>query len=441
MANVRFYLNGKNNHSLIFARFNFNYYEIDSTGGKKYKSFKYSTGETINPNYWNKKTQRAKENSKFPQYPEFNQRLNDIENIIKNVFRQFLNDGKGNELTPELLKQAVRGQLKQDNKIILPLRNKGFLQFIERVIIDSRNGTRLVGTKGTRITEGTINSYNATCKNLLAYETDNKKTLKLSDITLDFYRKFVKYLNDKNRAVNTIGVHIKNIKLFMKIAVEMGLTDNREFEKKEFAKIEAEAQTIYLNETELKQIYDYDFRNNKKLDTVRDIFIIGCYTGLRFSDLQQLRKEHFTKDTINIRTIKTGDTVVIPLHWTVREICKKYDYNLPRVISNQKMNEYIKKIGELAGIKEKILITETRGGLKAEKRINKYELITVHTARRTFSTNMYKNDIPILRIMAITGHRTETAFLKYIKITPEENAQTLSKHPFFNQSKLLKVAN
>lgn len=451
MAKVRFYLkDSAKRETSIFARLSFNYYETNENGNKVFKQLKYATGETINPKYWecikvvnertgkkiNKYTGRAINSKDFPTHPEFNQRLKDIENAILNVYRQMLNDKKGNELTPETLRDKVNEYLNKENQTVKPVSNiTPFTKFIQIIINESKAG-ELTTKEGTRIKPKTIVSYNATLNTLTDYETDKKKKLKFSDITIDFYNKFVKFLNDKNRAVNTIGGHIKNIKLFMKFANDRGLTDNKDFQKKEFAKISEETDTIYLNETELLKIYNKDFSNSKKLDTVRDIFIIGCYTGLRFSDLKQLRKEHFNDNTIKITTIKTGETVVIPLHWTVKEIFNKYEYTLPRVISNQKFNEYLKKVGEKSEINDIVIISETRGGLRYDKKIKKYDLITVHTARRSFATNMYLNDIPAISIMKITGHRTEKSFLKYIKVTPEENANKLLKHPFFSQSHL-----
>jgi integrase len=437
MAKVRFYLkDSAKNETAIFARLSYNYYETNNNGNKEFKQLKYSTGETIPPKFWDKKNHCVRETSEFPTYPEFNQRLNDISNAILNVYRKMINDGQGDELTPETLRNKVNELLNKENKAVKPISNKtGFVDFIKIIIAESTTGERTT-ENGTRIKPRTLLSYGTTLNTLTAYETKKKLKLKFSDITMEFYNKFKKYLNDKNRAVNTIGGHIKNIKVFMKIANDRGLTENKEYQKRDFKKIDEETQTIYLDETELLKIYNKDFSNDRKLETVRDIFIIGCYTGLRFSDLRQLRKEHFSENTITITTEKTGEPVVIPLHWTVREIFKKYEYSLPRVISNQKFNEYLKTIGDKSEINDDVIISETRGGMRFDTTVKKHTLISVHTARRSFATNMFLNDIPTLSIMKITGHRTEKTFLKYIKITPEENANKLLKHPFFSQSHL-----
>ena len=196
-----------------------------------------------------------------------------------------------------------------------------------------------------------------------------------------------------------------------------------------------------MNESELKRIYQLDLSNQKKYENVRDVFIIGCYTGLRFSDLKQLQKEHFNfeNNIIKIESKKTGKTVVIPLHSTVKEIFNKYGYNLPRVISNQKMNDYLKHISKHAQINDIVEHSRTQGGLKRKVNLYKYELVTVHTARRSFATNSFISGIPAISIMKITGHKTEKSFLKYIKISDEENAKLMMKHSFFNQSNLIAI--
>lgn len=436
MANVKFYLKDPNSdNSLIYARVSFGFSKIDQkTGNKKYKSIKVYTKEKINPKFWNSSTGRVRANC--PGYGEYNVWLNRMASAIPEMFRKIKNDGRFDELNPITIRTQIKDLLfpntVESGEPVQPIEQEVFfLEFIRTVIEESRSGERTHYKTGKRIQERTILSYKTTLNNLNKYETDKKKKLRFSDINLKFYNEYLTYLNDKNFAPNTIGGHIKNIKSFMKIAYERGLTESREYER--FQTISEESQSIYLNETELLKIYELDLSKNKRLEQVRDFFIIGCYTGLRFSDLKQLRKEHFKQNTIELTTIKTQQRVVIPRHWMVTEIYNKYEYHLPRVISNQKMNEYLKELGQIAEINETVVNTKTKGGLRFDQALKKYELITVHTARRSFATNMYKNDIPTLSIMAITGHTTERAFLKYIKVSPEENASKLITHPFFHK--------
>ena len=164
------------------------------------------------------------------------------------------------------------------------------------------------------------------------------------------------------------------------------------------------------------------------------MFVLSCYTGLRYSDLIQLSNanliDKYTK--LKIKTEKTGELVIIPLNKYLREILKKHDGLPSYSISNQKMNEYLKELAKMVELDENILLSSTKGGIKKEGNFKKHELVTVHTARRSFATNAYLMDVPSISIMKITGHRTEKAFLKYIKISQEDNANKLINHPFFN---------
>ena len=134
---------------------------------------------------------------------------------------------------------------------------------------------------------------------------------------------------------------------------------------------------------------------------------------------------------INILTQKTSTKVVIPLNPIVINILKKYDGFIPAPLSNQKMNQYLKVIGELAGLTSKISITRTKGGIKTKTAIPKYNLIHTHSCRKSFATNAFLAGVPTLAIMKITGHTTENQFLKYVKISEEENANNLINHKFF----------
>jgi integrase len=219
----------------------------------------------------------------------------------------------------------------------------------------------------------------------------------------------------------------------MNEAVERNLTTNIQFRHRRFKGMEENSESIYLTVEELKKIHDLDLSDNQRLNRVKDLFIIGCYTGLRFSDLIQLRDENLIDNyrKAKVKTEKTGALVIIPLHKYIREILKKHNGVPLQVISNQKMNEYLKELGEKAEINEDVTFTLTKGGKLVSETFKKYDLITVHTARRSFATNAYLNGVPTISIMKITGHKTEKTFLKYIRISQEDNANKLLDHPFF----------
>ncbi|UUW09777.1 site-specific integrase [Flavobacterium plurextorum] len=385
----------------------------------QYSRFKYSTGEHINPKFWNPKNQRAKETKQFPEYPEFNTRLDKIQNGINNVFRKLLNDGIQPNNT--ILKEELKNQLSDH---ILKPKKQTFIEFIDKYINESKSNKR----------EGTIKVYNTTFKYLKEYAS-KQKTIDFENITLEFYNNYTAFLyQEHSLSANTVGKHIKTIKSFMNEATERGINENLEFRKKKFKTIREEADTVYLSIKELKDFEKLKLSASPSLEKARDLFLIGCYTGLRFSDFTQIKPENINleKSMLLIRTQKTSERVAIPLHKTVKAIMKKYNYNLPAAFTNQVMNTHIKTIASLAGLKGETETTITRGGNIEKSASPKFKLISTHTARRSFATNIYLAGVPTISIMKITGHKTERSFMAYIRISQEENADKLLTHPFFN---------
>lgn len=379
------------------------------------RRLKYSIGYKVHPNNWNEAEQRAKQIKSIP-YTQINGRIKTLAGLVDKEYLQLINNNI--VPTPEKLKIPLDDFLNKNSKE----ESLSFLKFIEEFINTSQ---KKVNTK---------KQYKTTLMWLIKYKSFIKKDIDFSDIDLNFYNDFILFLKSNNYGLNSIGTLIKNIKVFMNEAVERELTSNLQFKNKRFKIMEEESENIYLTQQEIKSLYELDLSNNKRLEKVRDLFIIGCYTGLRFSDLVQMREENLidNKTKVRIKTEKTGETIVVPLHTYIKEILEKNGGIIPEVISNQKMNQYLKELGKLGNINEDVLITSTKGGVKKTEVFKKYELITVHTARRSFATNAYLNDIPSISIMKITGHRTENSFLKYIKISQEDNANKLSNHPFFN---------
>jgi site-specific recombinase XerD len=388
---------------------------------------KISTGEKIDPKFWDKSNRKAKVTQRFSEGKNLNTRLrNHRENVLM-IANQHI--GKNHKLIVDILKREIKQAIAPD-----PVREPvkmTFIKCIEECITGTNRAPR------TKL------SYGTTLGILKKYEGYIKRELSFEDINMAFYDDFQRYCENVKRvendvtfygyAKNTFGDHIKKVKVFMGYALDRGYTTCRGHLNPKFKAVEETPETIYLNDDELENLYKKDLSKNTKLDRVRDLFLIACRTGLRYSDLSQLTSEKFIDDgaLLQVKTIKTGELVVIPLHWTVREIMDKYNGKPPRSLSNQKMNVYLKELGEVAGINDKITVTKTKGALSTEKALPKYELMTVHTARRSFATNMYLAKFPPISIMKITGHKTERAFMKYIKITQKQNADFLKNDPYF----------
>jgi integrase len=181
-----------------------------------------------------------------------------------------------------------------------------------------------------------------------------------------------------------------------------------------------------LNEKELETIFKLDLQDFPMLDNARDLFLIGCWTGLRYSDFSRLKLENIDGEYIKIETKKTGETVIIWMHPVIMKILKKHNGEMPHTISLQKLNTYIKEFCKLIPMFDTdIEIIKTIGGEKTKQTFKKYEKITTHTARRSFASNMYHRKMKTYDIMKITGHNTERTFLNYVKITPKEHAEKM----------------
>lgn len=416
MASIKFYLKNKNEElTSLFMRVNYGAFELVE-GKKRYRPLKYYINESIEPKFWNIKEGRAFKRNSFPQHPEFNTRLENIENDVLNIIRRLQNDNI--ELTEATIREEIDKLLNKGEQIekTAPIE---LMEFINNFITNCNRS------------EGTKKSYRRVEKDLNEFKY---KTLTFKDITLDFHSKLLSFYQKKNYSPNTIGTRIKVIKTFMNEAYERDLHTNLDFRKKAFDKPSEETKAIYLNKQELSTIKELDLSNNKTLDNVRDWFLIGANTGLRVSDLQKLTKEHIQGDYIIIRTQKTTQDVIIPISKDLEDIFIKHNYNLPKFISEQKFNNYIKDVAKLAKLDDDILIEQKKGIEKVRKTIPKYECISAHTARRSFATNLYLEDIPTISIMKLTGHKTEASFLKYIKLSKEENAKKLQSYAFFQKT-------
>lgn len=378
------------------------------------EKLKYSTGQKINPKFWNPEKQRAKESRQAKGHANLNFLLDKIETTVNGSYRRLvLEDIKPN---PALLRYELDKSL---NKVIEV--KEDLISFGEKVI------------EGSSRQEGSKRAIKQTLRILMDFKNATNKDLGFESIDLEFYDRFIEYLHSKNYGVNTIGNQIKNVKVFMREAFERGLTKNLNFKSRRFKKPEEESESIYLSQEEILALLDLDLTANKRLERVRDLFVIACFTGLRFSDFSQLKPENLINENkvLRVRTQKTGEVVMIPVNRHVRQILEKYNWVPPQSYSNQKMNDYLKDLGKVGELNQEIIISATSGGIRKTEKYYKWELITTHTARRSFATNAYLQNVPTISIMKITGHKTEKSFLKYIKISQEDNANKLITHPFF----------
>ena len=398
----------------IFARVCYEGYKV-----------KYYTPLNIFPKFWNgsAKPHRAKETAKFPEYPEFNQRLTNIETAIKNTINKYANDNDQKVPTPEQLKPLLDIAIRQGGNV----KRETLLTFFERFIAECKTGVK-TAKHGKPIATGTIKGYTSVKAILTDYQTATRKDLSFESIDMTFFNDYTKYLTlVKGFSTNYIHKNFKIIKTVLNYASDLKINSNTDYKSNSFSAPTEQTDSIYLPEFELKELAKLDLSDNLPHDRVRDLFLIGCYTGLRYSDLSTLRPDQINGGMITITQIKTGIPVVIPVHSIVSKILMKYGGNLPKVLSNQKMNDALKLIaGQCESLKRLQSISYTKGGKAVTETLPRSEFVTCHTSRRSFASNLFLQGIPTITIMAITGHKTESAFMKYIRIPQTEQAQILA---------------
>ena len=380
-----------------------------------------SVGEKILPVEWDSTKQRAINSKKYPHNTELNIWLDKVDSEVKSVFRSFNLENLAPSL--DVIKEEINDKLFKKTNNNVP----SLLKFVDEYIQES-----------TKIKNpNTVRTYVTTFRHLKTYAQLNKINLDYSSINLEFYNSFLDYLmHDAKLAQNTIGKHIQVFKTFMNEATDRGYNKKLEFRARKFKRPTEHVESIYLNKEELDTISALDLSKRSNLERVRDLFLIGCYTGLRYSDFTKIKPENITTDSegtfIHIITQKTRTKVVIPLNPLIISILKKYDGFIPKPMCNQKMNQYLKEIGQMAGITKSIQIIKTKAGKRIKIIMPKYQLIKTHTCRKSFASNAFLSGVPTLSIMKLTGHSTENQFMKYVRISEEENATSLLNHKFFS---------
>jgi integrase len=262
---------------------------------------------------------------------------------------------------------------------------------------------------------------------LLEFEKHTREKLRFDKITPLFFENFYSYLiNEKQLLNNTAHKVVQFFKSFMIWANTNNFTDNTSY--RTFKSKAEQNEVIYLTWDELMDLYNMEV-DNERLKRVRDLFVFQCFTGVRFSDIENLSWDDIKNNTWNLRTQKTKDIIQIPLNPYALSILAKYnDWEKPLpVISNQKMNKYVKELCKKAKINDTVKIVQYRGSERIENTYKKYEVIGSHTARRTFiSLSLQKGMKPDV-IMAITGHKTYRMMQKYLKIADETKRDEMDK--------------
>ena len=320
---------------------------------------------------------------------------------------------------PEIIKGMQVKTYIDNSQLDTPIKDKLLIDFINDMVSKKNKSKSYVG------------QYNVLAKHISEFSDKMNCVIYTNSITEDFLEDFICYLRDKNMRNNTVKGLIEKVKSITKKAGNYGYAVNRTYD--EVSIPEEDTCSVALSMNDITRIYYFNGLK-KKEEKIRDLFIVGCLTGMRYSDYSTLTSENIQNDIIVKKTKKTGVTVHVPIHAYIREIIKKYDGELPGDISIQHFNRSIKPICKKIGLTEKVVFTRTVGHNIVTQTYELWQVVSSHTARRSAATNMYNSGrMKTLQIMLITGHTTEKNFFRYIKVNREENAKTLANDMFFRK--------
>lgn len=264
-----------------------------------------------------------------------------------------------------------------------------------------------------------------------------------SELSFDFFdeeglTEYVQYLREVREMRNsTIGKQLSFLKWFLRWSFKQGMHSNNAYDTFKPKLKDTQKKIIFLTWEELNKLREFKIPPTKQaLERVRDVFLFQCFTGLRYSDVFNLRRSDIKGDYIEVTTVKTSDSLIIELNDHSRAILEKYkdvefenDKALP-VITNQKMNDYLKELAELAEINEPVRQTYYKNNERIDEVTPKYALLGTHAGRRTFICNALALGIPPQVVMKWTGHSDYKAMKPYIDIADDIKANAMSK---FNQ--------
>lgn len=399
-------------------------------GGKR---IEFSTGYRIDDSKWDSTKQRVKNgctNKLKQSAADINADLQKYENIIQNLFKEYeikeatptheqIKDGFADKLNPKVEKKEKTQVKKREKKTDF---FSVFDEFVKECGIQNN------------WTESTYEKFAAVKNHLTTFK---------KNVTFEFFDEFglteyVTFLQDVKQMRNsTIGKQLGFLKWFLRWGLRKNYTKNNAFQIFKPKIKNTQKKVIYLTWDELTQLREFEIPESKQyLARMRDVFLFQCFTGLRYSDVFNLRRSNFKDNYIEITTIKTADTLKIELNNHSKAILDKYkdvdfeNHKVLPVITNQKMNDYLKELAEMAGIDEPVHQTYYRGNERIDEVTPKYALLGTHAARRTFICNALSLGIPANVVMKWTGHSDYKAMKPYIDIADNIKADAMSK---FNQ--------
>ena len=371
---------------------------------------------SVNPKHWGKNQRVLSANSNAV---EINKQLGKFKNAVLNIYQKAKLEGL------KVNAEYIREQLKPTKEAV-----SGNVEFwnVWEYFLQYKRGS---------YKEKSFEKFQALKNHLKQFEAEVKLPLQLKTVTAETLNKLQDYFFNKAAHNNKIGLNTQTtakymelFKSFLNWAVNHQYTDNSSF--RNFTPIhQPDTLKVILTAEDKEKIKKANFGVKGYLNNVRELLILSTLTGLRYSDYSRIKGEHLKKDedgspVLHIRQEKTDEYVDIPLTLEANAIINRLLSGEIHPISNQKMNEYVKELCKIAEVDEPFEIHKYKGKLKTSQTLPKYELVTTHTGRRTFATDLLLKGVPAQTVMKFTGHRDYKSFAKYVNI-PKKAEMNLVK--------------
>ena len=365
----------------------------------------------VDENIWAHKIQKFKNSAMNASV--MNDRLNDITSQLIEFYNNRISINN-QPIEREEVIRAIKSIIRPPAKP----KQKSYLEYFNEFMTDSLQGNRLT-EQGKPIQLSTVKSYQTTFNHLLEFEKKYNYKLEFNNGD-EFFSKFIQYCTGKKLTNNTIGRHAKIIKTFLHWAEKKKLHNNSDLIKS-LKVFDRETTKVSLTVEEIIKIEDLTSLT-ARLEKIRDLFLLQIYTGLRASDLFGLKPENIDFDLkiITIVTIKTQGNLIVPIEEKAINILKKHSSRMP-TYAGQKYNEGIKDLCKIAGIDDPVQVVKFIGKDRIEEIKPKYELMSSHSARRTFITNLLRKGLLAEEIMLITSHKNRSSFQRYVRVTLNES--------------------
>ncbi|MCD2259586.1 tyrosine-type recombinase/integrase [Psychroserpens luteolus] len=376
------------------------------------RKFVYSTGETIHPDEWDFVNKQPNDlngrTNGANKHRVIKRQLDRYSNFFSDTIQNYKLANR------EIIISDIKDDFNVEFKRTKSISNK-FFEVYELFLTDKKNDYTEDANSQT-----TIKRYEYNKKLLFDFQQNRNNKIHFNQINKVFYNSFINFcVSNKKHSANTLRRNVGLFKTFLYWALENNHTYKTDFQKFKAPKPQ-QTDEIALTLEQVQELFEYDLSKNERLEKVRDLFVFGCATGMRYSNYSKVQKRDIQNGIIKVRDEKNNDkTLEVPLNDFSRYVLKKYDYKLPK-ISNQKFNDYIKEVFQHLGYVEEIKKTIKIGKDIIEQFHPLYERISSHTARRSFITVMKNKKIPDKVIMSYTGHRSLEVFNKYYKPNNEE---------------------